>query len=234
MEIWPALDIVEGRVVRLTRGDFDRETTYALGDALAYLQQRFGGWPPRLHLVDLSGASRGHFSLYESIQALASAGVRVQTGGGLRTLEDVRRAVDAGAERVILGSQLVRDQAFRDACLAEFPHHVVAGLDVKQGRLRVSGWRRSGPPAELFWLKLQQQGWTRAQVTDINRDGTLGGINEVFWSSWARMPGEIGAGGGIASLDDIIRLKSLGIQNAVVGKAWIEGHIPIEEVARQC
>lgn len=232
METWPAMDIVDGRVVRLTRGNFDHETTYAETDPLEYLQQRFRGWPPRLHLVDLSGATSGRFGLFDLIRKLARAGVRIQTGGGLRTLDDVKRAVDAGAERVILGSQLVRNGEFRAQCLAQFPLEVTAGLDVAQGRLRVSGWRQAGPPAELFWLKLRQEGWTRAQVTDINRDGTMAGINELFWSSWALMPGHIGAGGGITSTADLRLLAALGIASAVVGKAWLEGQIAIDEVAQ--
>jgi phosphoribosylformimino-5-aminoimidazole carboxamide ribotide isomerase len=229
MEIWPALDIADGRVVRLTQGRFDRETTYA-DDPLEYVLRRFGGTPPRLHLVDLSGARSGRFRLLQLVEELASRGVRIQTGGGLRTLEAVQQAVAAGAERVVLGSQLVKDAVFRHAVHEQFSSVSVAGLDVKAGRLRIAGWKQGGPPAELFWMQLRQEGWERAQVTDISRDGTLSGINDVFWEGWSQQSGSIGAGGGIADLADLKRLQGLGIGFAVVGKAWIEGRIPVEEM----
>lgn len=229
MEIWPAIDIADGRVVRLAQGRFDRETTYA-DDPFEYVLRRFDGVPPRLHLVDLSGALCGRFGLFDLVEQLSRSGVRVQTGGGLRTLESIGRVVDAGAERVILGSQLITDSVFRRQVQQRYPNECVAGLDVKRGRLRIAGWKKSGPPAELFWMQLRQEGWGRAQVTDISRDGTLDGIQASFWESWSRQSGSIGAGGGIASLTDLKRLENLGIPSAVVGKAWLEGRIPIEEM----
>jgi phosphoribosylformimino-5-aminoimidazole carboxamide ribotide isomerase len=229
MEIWPALDVVEGRVVRLSQGRFDRETAYA-DNPFEYLLHRFDGVPPRLHLVDLSGAVSGRFGLFTLVERLAQRGVRIQTGGGLRTLEAIRRVVEAGAERVVVGSQLVQNSAFRRRVREEFPGACVAGLDVKEGRLRIAGWNKGGPPAELFWMQLRQEGWERAQVTDISRDGTLSGIQASFWESWSRQDGSIGAGGGIATIADLKKLEALGIDFAVVGKAWIEGHIPIEEL----
>lgn len=229
MEIWPAMDVVDGRVVRLAQGRFDRETVYA-DDPFDYLVRRFDGVPPRLHLVDLSGAMSGRFGLFELVERLAQRGVRIQTGGGLRTMEDIRRVVGAGAERVIVGSQLVQNPVFRRRVQAEFSKACVAGLDVKEGRLRIAGWSKGGPPAEIFWMQLRQEGWERAQVTDISRDGMLMGIQVSFWEGWSKQAGSIGAGGGIARVADLRRLEGLGIDFAVVGKAWIEGHIPIEEL----
>lgn len=229
MELWPALDVVDGRVVRLAQGRFDRETTYA-NDPFEYVLRRFDGMPPRLHVVDLCGALSGRFGLFDLVERLAQHGVRIQTGGGFRTLDGIRRAVEAGAERVIVGSRLVQDPAFRRRVQEEFSGACVAGLDVKEGRLRISGWTKGGPPAVLFWMQLRQEGWERAQVTDVTRDGTLQGIQTPFWESWSRQDGQIGAGGGIATLADLERLEGLGIDFAVVGKAWIEGRIPIEEL----
>jgi phosphoribosylformimino-5-aminoimidazole carboxamide ribotide isomerase len=229
MEVWPALDVADGRVVRLTQGKFSEVTTYA-DDPLDYLCQKFNGWPARLHLVDLTGALSGKFTLAPLIRRLTREGVRVQTGGGLRTTVDIQQALDAGAERVIVGSRLVADSDFRHDCLKRFAAHMVAGLDVRDGLLRVSGWREAGPSARLFWRRLVEEGWTRAQVTDITRDGMLSGVDEKFWREWAMEPGQIGAGGGIATVADLRLLQSLGISAAVVGKAWVEGRIAVAEV----
>lgn len=229
MEIWPALDIDGGHVVRLHQGDFGRATTYA-ADPLAYLEARFGSYPPRLHLVDLAGARSGSFGLYDLVEKLAERGTRVEAGGGLRSVSSVSRAFDAGADRVVVGSQLVVDPEFRRAVLSAFGSRMVAGLDVRDGRLRIGGWREVGPLAQEFWLSLCREGWVEAQVTDIGRDGTLGGVREMFWRQWADMPGRIGAGGGVASLEDISQLTQWGLANVVVGKAWIEGRIPLEEL----
>lgn len=229
MEVWPALDVADGRVVRLQQGQFERTTTYA-NDPLEYLYQKFSGWPTRLHLVDLSGAVSGQFTLAPLLRELATMGVRVQTGGGLRTIAEIERALDAGAERIIVGSRLVRDPTFRRECLKNFRERMVAGLDVYEGRLRLSGWREAGPKAGLFWLRLVEEGWVRAQVTDISRDGMLAGIDRGFWQEWSSAPGKIGAGGGIATVDDLHELEALGISSAVVGKAWIEGRIALAEV----
>lgn len=229
MEIWPALDIDGGQVVRLNQGDFARATIYA-SDPLQYLQTRFGTYPPRLHLVDLAGARSGSFGLYDLVQKLAERGTRVEAGGGFRSLAAVSRAFECGAARVVVGSQLVADPEFRRDVLSAFASRMVAGLDVRDGRLRVSGWRESGPLAQDFWQSLCREGWEEAQVTDIGRDGTLGGVRESFWRAWADMPGRIGAGGGVSSLEDIARLSQWGLDSVVVGKAWIEGRIPLEEL----
>jgi phosphoribosylformimino-5-aminoimidazole carboxamide ribotide isomerase len=232
IEVWPALDLVDGQVVRLQQGDFDRVTRYSR-QPWTYLTERFAGLPPRLHLIDLSGADTGQYGLYHLLEKLAAHGVRVETGGGLRTLDAVALAIQSGAERVILGSRLIEDSAFRREALDRFGDSLTPGLDVHRGRLKIAGWRRVGPPAQPFWMQLVQEGFPRAMVTDVGRDGTLNGIYAPFWQDWANMPGAIGAGGGIASLQDLQTLGTMGVAFAVVGKAWLDGRIPIEAVA-QC
>ncbi|MCY0877928.1 MAG: 1-(5-phosphoribosyl)-5-[(5-phosphoribosylamino)methylideneamino] imidazole-4-carboxamide isomerase [Firmicutes bacterium] len=235
MEIWPALDIRDGRVARLTRGDYGRETTYAQAEeVLPFIEERFRGWPPRLHLIDLSGAREGRYQLFDLVKTLARHGVRVQTGGGLRALNDVERVLDAGAERVILGSRIVTDPAFRRQVLAACQGRAVAALDVRDGRVRLSGWTEEGPQADELWKHLWNEGWQRAIVTDIARDGTLEGIDENFWRAWSQAPGSIGAAGGIRSRGDLLALKALGLTDAIVGKAWLEGWISVEEVTALC
>ncbi len=229
VQIWPAVDVAGGQVVRLVRGDFATKRQYA-DDPFEFVMQRFDRAPTRLHLVDLSGVISGEFGLFHLIEKFAAKGTEIQAGGGFRTLDAIAQAVDCGARRIVIGSLLIKNANFRQNALSRFPNHLVAGLDVDGTRLRLSGWREEGPEAKPFWFQLLDEGWTRAQITDIQQDGGLRGIRESFWSDWACVPGEIGAGGGITTMEDLGQLEALGISHAVVGKAWIEGHISIEEM----
>jgi len=143
----------------------------------------------------------------------------------------VSRALDLGALRVVVGSRLIEDPGFGETLLKTFlPQQVVASIDVDlAGRARLRGWREAGPAAPELWLTLYQRGFVIANVTDISRDGTLTGIREEFWRLWAAMPGQIGAGGGIRSRQDVEALAAWGLHHAVVGKAWLEGRIRLED-----
>lgn len=232
MEIWPALDMFEGQVVRLWQGDYGRQVCYA-DDAWEFLYRHFGMLPPRLHLVDLAGAKSGHFTLGPLVQSLAIQGVRLEVGGGIRSLDEVAQLVDFGVERIVLGTQIVTDCAFREKVLDAFAPHLVAGLDVWQNHVRIKGWQDEGPHALALWRTLYKSGWMRANITDIRGDGTLQGIDEEFWRAWASEPGDLAAGGGIRSLSDIHALSGWGMGRVVVGKAVMEGNIPLEEVLKK-
>ncbi len=227
MEVWPALDILEGRVVRLQQGDYSRQTTY--GDhPLTFLEESFGGMPPRLHLVDLTGAKTGQFSLFSLATALVQRGIDLEVGGGIRRIEDVARLVDIGVRHIVLGTQIVGDPGFRQQVIDRFAPHLVAALDVLHDRIHISAWDRPGPVARDFWQELYAQGWQTANITDIQQDGTLGGLRKEFWQPWATEPGNLAAGGGVRSITDLQQLASWGLLRVVVGKAWIEGTIPKE------
>ncbi|NMP24738.1 HisA/HisF-related TIM barrel protein [Sulfobacillus harzensis] len=229
MEVWPALDLLEGQVVRLTGGDYQQKHVYS-SDPLDLLFERFHGWPPRIHLVDLSGARTGTFSQLELARRLAQAGVVVEAGGGFRDLGTIAKALDAGVQRVVLGTRLVEDDSFRRQAIRIFgADAVVAGLDVRAGRLRIRAWKEEGTEALGFWDELRQEGWKRAEVTDVGRDGRLSGVDSDFWKPWAGR-GDVGAGGGIRSLDDLCHLQAWGFGRAVVGKAWLENRIPIAAI----
>lgn len=230
MDIWPALDIYEGRVVRLRQGQYDEATVYG-EDPVAFIAARFPQAPCRLHLVDLTGARSGRFTQWAALEQLARAGTRIEVGGGLRTEEDIRRALDLGAERVVLGTRLLLDREFAAAMLARFgAPRLVASIDVKEGRAKTAGWLEDGPAARAVWDQLYADGYRLVNVTDIQGDGTLAGLDAAFWSEWVAAPGEVGAGGGIGTMDDIRRLAQWGIGRAVVGKAWITGKISLEDV----
>lgn len=228
MEIWPALDVLDGCVVRLTRGDYQRSQVYHR-DPLAFIETRFQGFPRRLHLVDLTGARSGTFSLDGLARQLAREGVDIEAGGGFRTIQDIERGRDAGIRRVILGTRICRDAEFRQQVLARYgANSLVAALDVRHGALQVDGWEAAGPPdAYQFWSQLSDEGWRQAQVTDVSQDGVLSGVDQSFWERWARAPGEIGAGGGVSGWSDVRVLKDLGFSRVVVGRAWMEEVIPL-------
>ncbi|MBX5466450.1 MAG: 1-(5-phosphoribosyl)-5-((5-phosphoribosylamino)methylideneamino)imidazole-4-carboxamide isomerase [Firmicutes bacterium] len=232
IEIWPAIDVLGGEAVRLRQGHFSAVTHYASPLALAERLIQAGIF--RVHLVDLDGARHGRFGLWTILEELLALGLRVEVGGGFRRTDEVAKALDAGAERVVVSSRLVTDSAFGAELLRRFgPHRVVAGIDVgSDGRVRVQGWAVTGPDALTLWQTLYAQGFRVVNVTDITRDGSLDGIRESFWIPWAKMPGAVGAGGGIRSAQDLKTLARLGLAHAVVGKAWLEGTVALADLAQ--
>lgn len=227
-QAWPAVDLLDGNVARLHQGRYDEVKSYRdrPRDLFALLADH---GLRRLHLVDLSGARTGAFTAYDALSAAADAGFQVEVGGGFRAAADVARALSAGAARVVLGTRLVESEEFAAEVVARFgPNRVVAGLDVRDGRLSLSGWLREGPEPLPIWGRLRELGFTLANVTDISRDGSLKGLSRRFWTAWAEVEGDIGAGGGIASLDDLRLCRDLGLSRAVIGKAWLEGRIPLD------
>lgn len=229
MEIWPAVDWLDGQMVRLEQGLYDRATTYT-DDPLALFRRRYGGVPQRIHLVDLQGAQQGVFSAWELLGSLVSAGIQVEVGGGFRDRAAVRQALEAGAQRVVLGTRLLEDTAWAQGLLERFqPEQLVASIDIRQGQAMVRGWTQDGPRADAAWRQLAAWGYTLCNVTDISRDGTLIGLNPVFWETVGKYPGRLGAGGGIAHYEDLTLLQAMGITRAVIGKAWISGQIDLAQ-----
>jgi phosphoribosylformimino-5-aminoimidazole carboxamide ribotide isomerase len=233
MEIIPAIDLKGGRVVRLVQGDPARETRY--GDdpvAVASAWARCGA--ARLHVVDLDGALRGT-SVHEPIIAeiVRAAGIPVQVGGGLRSLEAVRRILDLGVAVAVVGTAAVRDPGFLAAACAAFPDRVALGLDARQGRLAVAGW------AEATSLSAAEVAACSAHLplaaliyTDIARDGMLAGPDLAGLRAVAeagRRP--VIASGGIASVEDIAAVRALepaGVVGAILGKALYDGRLTLE------
>lgn len=232
MIIYPALDLIGGRVVRLTQGRFDHSTVYSDEPAAALRSFRDAGseWA---HVVDLDGARDGMPVQHELVRGLArSAGLKLQVGGGFRTREQVGAMLDGGVERVVIGSLAVKEPELVSRWLDEFgPEHLTLSVDVRMSEntpvVAVSGW------TELSGLTL----WDVASLypkakhlllTDIGRDGMLSGPNfDLLDEAVERLPGlRIQASGGVSSIADIERLRTDG---AVIGKAIWEGRITIEE-----
>lgn len=236
MELTCAIDLLDGGAVRLVQGDYDRRIT---ADAEpAELARRFvAAGCRRLHVVDLAGARAGRpmqLELLGTIVAAALAeapGVVVEAGGGLRRAADVAALLEH-ADEALLGTAAIEDAAFLRACAARHPGRVAVSLDLRDGRLALDGWRRTGE-ADVVALarRLVADGASRLIVTDTGRDGTLAGPNlELLAQLRAAIPGAmLVAAGGIGSIDDLRAVSDIGCDGAVVGLALLTGAIDLVE-----
>jgi phosphoribosylformimino-5-aminoimidazole carboxamide ribotide isomerase len=234
MILLPAIDIRDGKAVRLQQGDFERETIYA-GDPLDAARSfaRAGG--RFLHVVDLDGARRGEpASLPQLERITGDLDVPVQYGGGLRSLLSVRKALAAGAERVVLGTAAFTDIDFLEAALETWGPRVLVAVDARGGHVSVAGWTRETQmlPEEAIG-RMQRSGVSRFVYTNVDRDGTLEGpdLEEVGRIS-AAIRGRFLYSGGIGSIDDLRALRGLRLVNlagVICGKALYEGRFGVRE-----
>ncbi|MDH7570008.1 MAG: 1-(5-phosphoribosyl)-5-[(5-phosphoribosylamino)methylideneamino]imidazole-4-carboxamide isomerase [Armatimonadota bacterium] len=235
MEIIPAIDIREGKCVRLLQGDFDRQTVYG-DDPVAMAQRWEAEGAVRLHVVDLDGAREGQPRILPLLSRLCQ-GVRipVQVGGGIRSLQSARAALEAGAARVILGTAAALDAALAEALFTELGEKAVLGLDARDGIVAIHGWREvTGEPAVEFALRMKALGAQRIIYTDISRDGMLQGVNADACARLAEVTGlPVIASGGVSTLEDIRRLRALpGIEGAIIGKALYTGALRLAEAMK--
>ncbi|MGE8247237.1 MAG: 1-(5-phosphoribosyl)-5-[(5-phosphoribosylamino)methylideneamino]imidazole-4-carboxamide isomerase [Stenotrophomonas maltophilia] len=235
--VYPALDIREGRVVRLLQGDYAQQTTY--GDDPLPRAQAFAaagaGW---MHLVDLDAARAGGYTLAPLLSSIAAqTGLQVQTGGGVRSRDDVARILDAGATRVVVGSVSVREPDTVIGWLREFgPERLTIALDARQaedGRwlLPVHGWTETAEDTlDVLAQRYAEAGMRHLLCTDIARDGMLSGPNIALYQHLARLlPGvAVQASGGVRDADDVAQAKAVGCGGAILGKALLEGRMTLE------
>lgn len=232
-EVIPAIDLVGGRVVRLHQGDFAQETVFS-DDPVALARSFRARGATRLHVVDLDGARAGWPVQAALIGAMAATGLRVQVGGGLRTLEAVEALFAAGGERAILGTVALRDPGLVREAARRWPGRIVVGLDARDGKVAVSGWLEASEVSPLQLASaFRDAGVAAALYTDISRDGTGHGPDVEGTAALARASGlPIIASGGVGSLDDLRRLRERradGVVAVVVGKAILSGRLPLEE-----
>ncbi|GBD23543.1 1-(5-phosphoribosyl)-5-[(5-phosphoribosylamino) methylideneamino] imidazole-4-carboxamide isomerase [bacterium HR29] len=230
-EVIPAVDIREGRAVRLLRGDYAAETVYG-DDPVAVAVRWASLGAPRLHVVDLDGARAGRPVNLELIGRICrSVAVPVEVSGGLRSLDAVAAAFDAGADRVQLGSAAVRSPEFAGEAARRWPGRVVVALDTRGGRIAVDGWQAEadGSLIELA-ERLAALGVPRLMVTDIERDGALAGPNlELYRQLVRQLPVPVVASGGVRTVADLLALAEVGCEGAVVGKALYEGVLDLRD-----
>ncbi len=236
--VYPAIDIRHGRVVRLAQGDYAQETRYG-DDPLAQIGAYADAGAEWLHLVDLDAAREGGYTLAPLLARIrADTGLRVQTGGGVRTEDDVRRILDAGAERVVVGSLAVREPARVLQWIETFgAEHVTVALDTRQGRdgvwhLPVHGWTETADATlDVLAVRYAQGGLKHLLSTDIARDGMLSGPNlDLYAHLKALVPTlEVQASGGVRELADVRAAKAQGCGGIVLGRALLEGRLGVAE-----
>ncbi len=236
--ILPAIDVLNGSIVRLSQGDYERQTTYASAplEAIRGYAQSGASW---LHLVDLDAARKGRYTLRPLVEEIrAATPLLVQTGGGVRHENDVEAMIAAGAERVVVGTLAVREPEKVIGWLAKFgTDRLTLALDTRQDergawRLPVRGWTENTPHTLESLLGLYAEaGLRHVLCTDIARDGMLSGFNVDLYRSLAlRFPTlEIQASGGVRGLADIKAAKRAGASGAILGRALLEGHLTLKE-----
>lgn len=231
MELFPAIDLRDGKAVRLLHGNYDRMTVYS-DDPLAVALSFKKAGAKFLHLVDLDGAKDGDTPNYELIKRIVSeSGLLVEIGGGVRNYEVVHRYLDAGAMRVIIGTAAVTDPAFLREAVSRFGERIAVGVDIKDGYVATHGWvQTSDEDCVGFCSKLQSLGVKTLICTDISRDGAMLGVNEQLYEQLcSRFSMDIIASGGVTVTDDLIRLSQTGVSGAILGKSLYAGSIDLAE-----
>jgi len=236
MLIIPAIDIYDGKCVRLRQGDYEQKTVYAASPAEVAQQFVDAGFR-YLHIVDLQGAKEKKVVNWDSIASILKVpDIQIEIGGGVRTTDDVRRLIDIGTTRVIIGSVAAKSPELLEDWIQQFgADRMVAGMDVKNGSVAISGWLEDSHVDPMhFVLDLIKRGTKIFICTDISRDGMLGGVNIEFFQNLKLMFPNISiiASGGISMLDDIRALDKVNLSGVIVGKAIYEGKIDISELAK--
>ncbi|MGI5935402.1 MAG: 1-(5-phosphoribosyl)-5-[(5-phosphoribosylamino)methylideneamino]imidazole-4-carboxamide isomerase [Oscillospiraceae bacterium] len=233
MKIYPAIDLMKGRAVRLTQGDYGRVEVYG-DDPVAVAEEFYERGSRCLHVVDLDGARSGKLINYKIIKEITSAvaGMFVQVGGGIRSMQSIDKYLSAGASRVIIGTAAVNDPEFLKAAASWYGDSVAVGVDARGGRVAINGWLMETDADSIeFCRRLLNMGIGTVIYTDIERDGLLSGTNLDAYRVLSSMEGlDVIASGGISSMEEIRALRELGIAGAIVGKALYTGRLELEEV----
>ena len=236
MKIFPAIDIKDKKCVRLVKGEFDNKTEYDLSPVEQAKKYQDHGFK-NLHIVDLDGALTGQTINLDIIQDIISRfDLKVEVGGGIRNFENIKKYVDIGAEKVILGSAAIKDKDFLKEACQKFPNKIALGLDAKDGYLSVSGWKENSNQSTLEYLSdVNDYGVSRLIYTDINKDGMKQSPNFEETSKVAEKSNcPVIISGGVSSLEDIKKAKTLkNIEGIIVGKAIYDGDIELDELVKE-
>ncbi len=231
MKIFPAIDLYEGKAVRLYKGDYAQMTVYSDNPVEIAMDFKAQGaeW---IHLVDLEGARDGDTPNLETVRRIVTeSGLKAEVGGGIRSIEVIEKYLSAGVSRVILGTAAVTDPAFLNEAVARFGERIAVGVDIKDGCVAIKGWREtSALEAFEFCRKLEALGVKTVICTDISKDGAMQGTNHALYDAMRRELGmQIIASGGVTDITDIERLAAMHLYGAIIGKAYYTKAISIKE-----
>ena len=236
MKIFPAIDIKDKKCVRLIKGDFNQKTEYEISpveQATQFIDKGF----KNLHIIDLDGALTGETVNLDIIKEIVRKfDFKVEVGGGVRDFDSIQEYADIGVDKIILGSAAIKDKNFLKKACKKFPKKIALGLDAKDGKLSLSGWKESSGISTLDFLnEVNDYGISRIIFTDINRDGTKESPNFEETLKVAEISNcPVIISGGVSSIEDIKKAKTLkNIEGVIVGKAIYDGDIKLEELARE-
>ena len=231
MLIFPAIDLYGGKAVRLYKGDYQNMTVYS-DNPLSVARDFVAAGATCIHMVDLEGARDGTTPNLAIVRDVANqTPLFTEIGGGIRSMETVRAYLDAGVDRVILGTAAVTDPDFLLQALDEYGERIAVGVDIKDGKVAIRGWLETAEDDALtFCEKMQKMGVRTIISTDISKDGAMQGANhELYRTLSERFDLQIVASGGVSSLEDVKRLRTLDLYGAIIGKAYYTGAIDLKE-----
>ena len=235
MQIFPAIDLSGGQVVRLYQGDYDQMTVYG-ADPCAVARDFIAAGAKYLHVVDLDGAKDGTLANFESIAAIAKqGGLYIEVGGGIRTEERIRQYLDLGVGRCILGTIAVKDFDFTARMAQTYGDRIAVGVDARDGYVAINGWKELSSETGIeFCKRLRNVGVKTVIYTDISRDGAEKGTNLELYRELAKIEGlDITASGGVSSLEELKELQAIGTHAAILGKALYTGRLDLKTVVEE-
>lgn len=231
MLIYPAIDLYQGKAVRLYKGDYAQMTVYSDNPTDIALDFTFKG-ATHIHLVDLEGAKSGATPNFDTVQAIKNvSGVFCEIGGGVRSMEVIGRYLSVGIDRVILGTAAVTEPGFVEEAVKKYGDRIAVGIDIKDGFVAIKGWtEKSSLDAMDFAIKMRDMGVKTLICTDISKDGAMEGTNHQLYKALSeQLNMQIIASGGVSSLEDVKRLAAMNIHGAIIGKAYYTGAIELNE-----
>ena len=231
MNIFPAIDLYDGKAVRLYKGDYAQMTVYS-ENPIEIARDFEKNNAKFIHMVDLEGAKDGTTPNLEIVKQIATeTDLFTEIGGGIRTMETVDAYLENGVDRVILGTAAVKDEAFLKAAIEKYGDRIAVGIDVKDGFVAIKGWvEKSQYTCFEFFSKMEKMGVKYIICTDISKDGAMQGTNrELYKELSEKFNVEITASGGVSDLEDIKALKEMNLYGAIIGKAYYIGAIDLKE-----
>jgi len=231
VKIFPAIDLYNGSAVRLLHGDYNKMTVYS-NDPLSIARHFESEGASCIHLVDLEGAKLGTTPNIEIVKSIAQGtSLFCEIGGGIRSMETVDKYIECGVDRVIIGTAAVTDRAFLLEAVAKYGGKIAVGADLKDGYIAIKGWlERSEYTLDAFLCEMKDSGIRNVIITDISKDGAMQGTNLELYKRLSKQYSlDITASGGVSSIDDVIRLRDMGLYAAIIGKAYYVGSISIKE-----
>ena len=231
MIIYPAIDLYEGKAVRLFKGDYNQKTIYN-DNPLLVADDFVKSGADHIHLVDLEGAKNGLTPNFDVIRRIKEeAGLFCEVGGGIRNMQVVSKYLDAGIDRVIVGTAAVSDPDFLKKAVSQYGSKIAVGIDIKDGYVAIKGWtEKSEFEAFDFCKQMEDTGVATIICTDISKDGAMQGTNRQLYKDLsAEFSIDIIASGGVSSIDDIRQLRQMDLHGAIIGKAYYTGAIKLKE-----